>query len=183
LIGECAVEVNAFEFVEVCETNARFAISEHTLVDEREAIAVRCFGEGERVVVKKDVRVIGHMCFSKMQFRSLNFAPDSELTLLEERCFELCSVQSVIIPSSVKVISRSSFRKARIETLRFERGSRLQRLESQFFAGYSLRTIQLPFRLEKLPNSCFMGAYIEELAFEDASILPELKHSVSLNVT
>jgi hypothetical protein len=120
-IGESGLAANALELGKVCDANARFTISEHTHFDEREAIAIHYFGGGERVVVKKDVRVIGRMCFSNKTFGSLNFAPDSELALLEGRSFELCSVQRVIIPISVAVIGRSGFRKASIETLKFER--------------------------------------------------------------
>jgi hypothetical protein len=91
-------------------------------------IAVRYLRGCERVVVRKHVRVIGHVCFCKKKFRLLTFAPDSELGLLAGQCFELCLVQSVIIPSSVEVIGMSNFRNPNIKTFGFVRGSCLQRL-------------------------------------------------------
>jgi hypothetical protein len=170
-IGKCPAATNILHLIDVCEANARFTMSEHTLIDRQDAMAVRYFGGGERVVANKYVRRIDHMCFGQIKFGSSNFAPDSELALLERRRFELCSVQSIIIPSSVRVIGTSNFRKANIETLRFERGSRLHRLESGCFAWCSLGTIVLPARLEALPSSRFMGATIKELTFEDESVL------------
>jgi hypothetical protein len=61
-IRESALAVNELELVEVCETNAQFTIFERTLVDARNATAVRCFGEGGRVVVGEDVWIIDHVC-------------------------------------------------------------------------------------------------------------------------
>jgi hypothetical protein len=115
-IGESALAANAFALAGICEENDPFTIGECKVVDERDAIPVGYFGGGGRDVVSKYIRVIGHMCFSKIKFGSLNFAPDSELTLLEASCFELCLVQSITIPSSMEVIGRSNFRKARIAT-------------------------------------------------------------------
>jgi hypothetical protein len=55
------------------------------LFDERDAMAVRCFRGGKRVVLGKHVRVLGHICFSrkKKKFGASGFAPESELGLLE----------------------------------------------------------------------------------------------------
>jgi hypothetical protein len=61
--------------VDVCETNPSFEISELRLVDQCDAIAVRCFEGG---VVGKYIQVIGLVYFSKMMFGCLNFVPDSE---------------------------------------------------------------------------------------------------------
>jgi hypothetical protein len=82
-IEKSALAANELELVEVCEANVQFTIFERALVDARNATAVRCFGEGDRVVVSQDIRIIGHMCFSKVKLGLLNFEPDSELTLPE----------------------------------------------------------------------------------------------------
>jgi hypothetical protein len=111
------------------------------------------------------------MCFGKMKFGSLNFAPDSKLALSEGRCPELCSVQSVVITSSGEVIGTSSFRNASIEAIKFESGSCLQWLIFECFADCSSQTIHLPIGLEALPSSCFMDADIDELTFEGGSFL------------
>jgi hypothetical protein len=67
-IGESAVAVDPLELIEVCDANAQFMISEHILIDERDAITVRYFGGWERISVSKRVRIIGHMCFDKRKF-------------------------------------------------------------------------------------------------------------------
>jgi hypothetical protein len=152
---------NVPELVEVCEANVQLMITEHTRVDQRDAIVVRYFEADRAAVVSKHVRVIGHDCFSRMTFERLSFAPNSELTLLEERCFELFSLQSLIIPSSVEAIEASTYRRASIKTLRFESALCLRQIESECFAECSLGTIQLPVGLQALPNSCFMAVDIE----------------------
>jgi hypothetical protein len=124
--------------IDVPEANARFAISEHTLVDHRDVIAVRYFGGGERVVRTKHVQVIGHIYFSKMTFEWLDCAPGWELAWLEGPCFDFMFVPGVVIPSSVNVIGAPSFREASIEAVRCESGSHLQRLESEDFVDCSL---------------------------------------------
>jgi hypothetical protein len=64
-IGESALAAKSLELIEVYETNAQFTTYEHTLFETQNAIAVRYFGGGKRVVVSKHVRVINHVCFSK----------------------------------------------------------------------------------------------------------------------
>jgi hypothetical protein len=46
-IWESALAAIALELIEFCELNAQFATSEHMLVGQRDAIAVRCFGGGD----------------------------------------------------------------------------------------------------------------------------------------
>jgi hypothetical protein len=168
-IGNCAVVNRDIESIEACDGNSGFAICEFILVDFRDGTAIRYFGRSGRVIMPKNIEAIGQKCFCKTTIGSLTFAAESQLELLEQQCFESCSVKSITIPASVALICNASFRNARFETLTFERGSVLRQLEPECFAGCCAKMIRFPASLEVFPEWCFRRAGIDLLAFDGRS--------------
>jgi hypothetical protein len=142
-IGESAHTDNALQLIDVCAGNGQFSIHNCILTN---SITVRYFGRCNEAIIGRCVSVAGK------RFESLNAGQDSELTLLDQRCFESCSLKSIVIPASVEVIGKSGFKNATLETLRSESDSHLRPLGSRPFAGCSIKQICFPGSFESLPE-------------------------------
>jgi hypothetical protein len=117
---------------------------------------IQYMGSEERVVVKKEVEVIGEGCFYDCKYlREVEFQKDSKLQRLENRSFSWVGLTKVVIPASVEAIGEGCFWECSLCEVIFERGSKLRRLEKSSFADTHLREIIIPASVEVIGEECF----------------------------
>jgi hypothetical protein len=64
----------------------------------------------ERILIKKEVEVIGSQCFSSIYpVQEVEFEANSNLKRIERKAFEGTKIRRIVIPSSVEVIEEEAF--------------------------------------------------------------------------
>jgi hypothetical protein len=155
--------------------NSHLKLDRDFVVDANHSKMVGYVGDGRSVFVWKGIKVLGECCFSWCQtIEELAFEPESELTEIEELCFQCCSLKSVCIPRSASSIGKSCFAGGNIESLAFEKESQLTRIEDSCFKYCTLKSICIPPSVAVLPKSCFRHAKIDTIAFDAESQLNQI---------
>jgi hypothetical protein len=87
-----------------------FFVNEEGFIKSRDGKRlICCCGEG-RILIKKEVEVIGSKCFRSTHWvRQVEFEANSNLKRIEQEAFEGTSIRRIVIPSSVEVIEEEAF--------------------------------------------------------------------------
>jgi hypothetical protein len=72
---------------------------------------IRYLGTEEKVLIRKEVEVIGEWCFSyRSDVREIEFESKSNLKMIDKRAFLGTAIERILIPPGVQSIGASAFR-------------------------------------------------------------------------
>jgi hypothetical protein len=134
---------------------------------------VRYLGSKPRVIIKKDIEIVGSKCFFFTRVNEVIFERGSRLRRLRSGAFGLERLTKITIPSSCELISKDCFRLcAVLREVHFERRSSLLRIGAGAFSETGLERLLLPAFLEDIGDGCFSSCKsLLEVRFESGSKL------------
>jgi hypothetical protein len=163
----------------VSKENPFFLVEDSFLKSSDRKRLMWYMGSEEKVVVKKEVEVIGEGCVWTRygeDLREVIFETESRLRRIEKGAFALTRLKAIIIPSSVEKIGTECFSKSgSLSEVTFEPKSRLKEIQSSAFSSTGLKKMIIPPSVEVIGDSCFSAcASLREISFEKDSELTEI---------
>jgi hypothetical protein len=133
--------------------------------------AIRFVSHTKKVVVPKEINVLGKSCFNGAKVDTVTFGAGSRLVKIKASCFQSCPMKWIRIPPGVRSLGMSCFAgkdkcQNEIGTVIFDGYSRLTRIENEILANCSVKSICIPHSVEMLGMRAFLGARIERMLFE-----------------
>jgi hypothetical protein len=124
-----------------------------------------------RLLIPRNIEVLGQECFSATEISYLSFEADSRLTLIDIEALAFGSgLRSIAIPASVEILSLSCFFQSdSLRVVEFALNSRLSIIEEEVFAECSsIFCIRIPASVEIIGRRCF--ADCRSLAYFECGI-------------
>jgi hypothetical protein len=144
---------------------------------------IRCFGSESRIVVEKEVEVIGEYCFyRRLYLREIAFEPGSNLKELGKYAFQWASVGKLELPPKCEILTGMSLNG--VESVTVSKENPFLRVEDSFLKSYdrkrliwymgSERQIVVKKEVEVIGEECFCGCSPRQVLFEKGSRLRRL---------
>jgi hypothetical protein len=104
------------------------------LVNREKSVLVRYFGRSKKIMIWKEIEVVGKSCFEQATIEECAFEPGSQMGVMEERSFCESSLRSIWIPRLVCLLGDSAFLKTETRA-GFQNGSQLALIGESCFSG------------------------------------------------
>jgi hypothetical protein len=145
--------------MEVAPGSLYFKIDCGLLLTANGTEIVRYFGRELRVVVPKEVQIIGKSCFEGCnRLKRILFEEGSKLRRIDRAALSHCdSLRSIAIPESVKVVEEAAFKDcAELESCSISDSATLETIKQQAFSGcLSLMSFYIPRTVQTIGENCF----------------------------
>lgn len=128
----------------------------------------------ESITIPASVKKIGYLAFSgsyssNVNLKSITFAENSQLELIEEGAFRYFKGTSIVFPASLKEFKYEAFYQSYLTEIDFEEDSKLTKIGPEaFYGSSSLVTVKIPKTVTEISYAAFSGcSKLENVIFEE----------------
>jgi hypothetical protein len=122
--------------VSVSRENPFFVIEDEFLLTSDGKRAIRYLGSESRILIKKEIEVIGEACFTLNEFvNEIVFEEESELRKIERFAFSWTKIAKLEIPSKCEMLNGSSFWNS-IKTATISSSNRFLKIAESFIMSF-----------------------------------------------
>jgi hypothetical protein len=160
--------------VTISKENALLSVEE-MMMCKKDKKLIRYFGSESRVLIKRDIEVVGKFCFHQCRsVREVTFEEGSKLQRIEARAFYQSGLTRIAIPSNIEEIGDDCFYPCeQLSEIVFEEGSKLRGIAAGAFRSCGLMRIAIPSSVKCIESEAFCDCEsLREIVFE--GIVPDV---------
>jgi hypothetical protein len=145
--------------VRISKENPFFTIEDNMVMSSDRKRLICYFGSESRIVIKKEVEVIGKSAFNYcIRVGEVVFEEGSRLRLIEDYAFYQTGLKRIVIPASVEVVGEFCFGSCfYLHEFAFERESNLKEIKGDALFKSALGEIEIPAKCQILAPSSLTG--------------------------